>query len=125
MDAQLRQMLGQLGGGGGAAPGGDQPTNDNAETIHISSLALLKVSASLTPPGVLLDVPENTNEEAELCAMGKCFADDTISGSTMLPPRTRLDAETWTSWCPPRGDGSHAGRFRRRVHNQSHRYVLA
>jgi 26S proteasome regulatory subunit N11 len=48
MDAQLRQMLGQLGGGGGApAPGGDQPTNDNAETIHISSLALLKVSRSL------------------------------------------------------------------------------
>ncbi|GAA5845185.1 hypothetical protein JCM3766R1_002102 [Sporobolomyces carnicolor] len=43
MDAQLRQMLGQLGGGGGAAPGGDQPTNDNAETIHISSLALLKM----------------------------------------------------------------------------------
>ncbi|GAA5944781.1 proteasome regulatory particle lid subunit RPN11 [Sporobolomyces koalae] len=44
MDAQLRQMLGQLGGGGAqAAPGGDQPTNDNAETIHISSLALLKM----------------------------------------------------------------------------------
>ncbi|GAA6013880.1 hypothetical protein JCM11491_000455 [Sporobolomyces phaffii] len=44
MDEQLRQMLGQLGGGGaGAAPGGDQPTNDNAETIHISSLALLKM----------------------------------------------------------------------------------
>lgn len=43
MDAQLRQMLGQLGGGGAPAPGGDQPTNDNAETIHISSLALLKM----------------------------------------------------------------------------------
>ncbi|BGP20456.1 hypothetical protein JCM10213_001535 [Rhodosporidiobolus nylandii] len=36
--------MGQLGGGGGAPPpGGDHPTNDNAETVHISSLALLKM----------------------------------------------------------------------------------
>ncbi|GAA6059157.1 hypothetical protein JCM10212_003904 [Sporobolomyces blumeae] len=44
MDAQLRQMLGQLGGGAQPTqPGQDHPTNDNAETIHISSLALLKM----------------------------------------------------------------------------------
>jgi len=44
MDAQLRQLMGQFGGGSNGQPqSGDQPTNDNAETIHISSLALLKV----------------------------------------------------------------------------------
>ncbi|GAA6016009.1 hypothetical protein JCM10207_006836 [Rhodosporidiobolus poonsookiae] len=35
--------MGQLGGGAPPAPGGDHPTNDNAETVHISSLALLKM----------------------------------------------------------------------------------
>ncbi|GAA5997688.1 proteasome regulatory particle lid subunit RPN11 [Rhodotorula paludigena] len=34
--------MGQFGGGQ-PAPGGDHPTNDNAETVHISSLALLKM----------------------------------------------------------------------------------
>lgn len=44
MDAQLRQLMGQFGGGSNGQPqSGDQPTNDNAETIHISSLALLKM----------------------------------------------------------------------------------
>lgn len=38
-------MMRQLQGGGGAqaAPGADIPTVDNAETVYISSLALLKV----------------------------------------------------------------------------------
>lgn len=44
VDAQLRSLMGQFGGGQ-PAPGGDHPTNDNAETVHISSLALLKVRA--------------------------------------------------------------------------------
>ncbi|GAA5833612.1 hypothetical protein JCM11251_003181 [Rhodosporidiobolus azoricus] len=35
--------MGQLGGGAPPAPGQDHPTNDNAETVHISSLALLKM----------------------------------------------------------------------------------
>ncbi|KAM0749279.1 putative RPN11-26S proteasome regulatory subunit [Meredithblackwellia eburnea MCA 4105] len=44
----FRQLLGQagLGGpgqGGPPQPGADHPTNDNAETIYISSLALLKM----------------------------------------------------------------------------------
>jgi hypothetical protein len=45
VDQQLRNLMGQLGGGG-AQQGGvasDLPTNDNSETIYISSLALLKV----------------------------------------------------------------------------------
>lgn len=44
MDRQLQQMMEGMGGGassGGVAP--DMPTNDNAETVYISSLALLKV----------------------------------------------------------------------------------
>ncbi|SCZ99543.1 BZ3500_MvSof-1268-A1-R1_Chr3-1g06082 [Microbotryum saponariae] len=47
MDRQLQQLMGQLGGGGGAGaaggPASDMPTNDNSETIYISSLALLKM----------------------------------------------------------------------------------
>lgn len=43
MDAQLRSLMGQFGGGAQPAVGGDHPTNDNAETVHISSLALLKM----------------------------------------------------------------------------------
>lgn len=42
----LQSMMGQaaMGGGGpGAGAGGDTPQHDNAETIYISSLALLKV----------------------------------------------------------------------------------
>ncbi|GAA5886457.1 hypothetical protein JCM5296_001913 [Sporobolomyces johnsonii] len=39
----MRSLMGQLGGGGAPAVAGDHPTNDNAETIHISSLALLKM----------------------------------------------------------------------------------
>ncbi|GAA5991622.1 hypothetical protein JCM11641_001491 [Rhodosporidiobolus odoratus] len=35
--------MGQLGGGAAPQPGGDHPTHDNAETVHISSLALLKM----------------------------------------------------------------------------------
>lgn len=42
---QLQQMMGQMGGGG-AQPGADTPTADNAETVYISSLALLKVRSS-------------------------------------------------------------------------------
>ncbi|KPV73013.1 uncharacterized protein RHOBADRAFT_65460 [Rhodotorula graminis WP1] len=42
MDAQLRAMMGQFGGGA-PPPGADIATNDNAETVHISSLALLKM----------------------------------------------------------------------------------
>ncbi|CEQ41067.1 SPOSA6832_02763, partial [Sporobolomyces salmonicolor] len=49
MDAQLRSLMGQLGGGGAPAVAGDHPTNDNAETIHISSLALLKVCTAFPP----------------------------------------------------------------------------
>lgn len=43
--AQLQRLMGQLGGGGGPqqGPATDMPTNDNSETIYISSLALLKV----------------------------------------------------------------------------------
>lgn len=44
---QLRAMMGQFGGGAPAQPGQDIPTNDNAETVHISSLALLKVRPGL------------------------------------------------------------------------------
>lgn len=48
---QLRQLMGSMGEGpqqssGGLAP--DVPTNDNAETVYISSLALLKVSSLFT-----------------------------------------------------------------------------
>jgi hypothetical protein len=41
----IQQMMRQLQGGGApqAAPGADIPTVDNAETVYISSLALLKV----------------------------------------------------------------------------------
>ena len=38
----MRQMQG-MGGGADAAPAGDSPQNDNAETVYISSLALLKM----------------------------------------------------------------------------------
>ncbi|KAK4703037.1 26S proteasome regulatory subunit N11, partial [Phenoliferia sp. Uapishka_3] len=41
--AIMEQLGGGGGGGGGQAPAGDVPTNDNAETIYISSLALLKM----------------------------------------------------------------------------------
>jgi hypothetical protein len=47
MDQQLQRLMGQLGAGGGGSqqgPAADMPTNDNSETIYISSLALLKVS---------------------------------------------------------------------------------
>ena len=42
----LQQMLAQFGGGGGGGAGGgaDLPVADTAETIQISSMALLKVS---------------------------------------------------------------------------------
>jgi hypothetical protein len=46
MNRQLQQLLSQAGAlGGGNMPGigGDQPTQDTSEHIHISSLALLKV----------------------------------------------------------------------------------
>ncbi|SCV74504.1 BQ2448_7533 [Microbotryum intermedium] len=46
MDRQLQQLMGQLGAAGAGAGGGpasDMPTNDNSETIYISSLALLKM----------------------------------------------------------------------------------
>lgn len=47
----IQRLMNSIGGGGGGAGGeslaADAPTNDNAETIHISSLALLKVN--LTP----------------------------------------------------------------------------
>jgi len=36
-------MMGQFGGAAPPQPGQDVATNDNAETVHISSLALLKV----------------------------------------------------------------------------------
>uniref|UniRef100_A0A6B2LB90 MPN domain-containing protein n=1 Tax=Arcella intermedia TaxID=1963864 RepID=A0A6B2LB90_9EUKA len=36
-------MLSMMGGGAGAAPGGDMAVVDTAETVHISSLALLKM----------------------------------------------------------------------------------
>ncbi|PWN25432.1 Mov34-domain-containing protein [Jaminaea rosea] len=39
----MRQMQGMGGGGSDAAPAGDSPQNDNAETVYISSLALLKM----------------------------------------------------------------------------------
>lgn len=46
MEQQLQRLMGQLGAGGGQqGPAGDMPTNDNSETIYISSLALLKVSS--------------------------------------------------------------------------------
>jgi hypothetical protein len=50
MDQQLQRLMGQLGGGGGAqqGPASDMPTNDNSETIYISSLALLKVCLTLS-----------------------------------------------------------------------------
>ncbi|KAJ8291449.1 26S proteasome non-ATPase regulatory subunit 14 [Rhodotorula toruloides] len=42
--AQLRNIAAQFGGGGAqGGVAGDIPTNDNAETVHISSLALLKM----------------------------------------------------------------------------------
>jgi 26S proteasome regulatory subunit N11 len=45
--AQLRNIAAQFGGGGAqGGVAGDIPTNDNAETVHISSLALLKVRSS-------------------------------------------------------------------------------
>lgn len=48
MDRQLQQMMeGMSGGGGGGGVAPDMPTNDNAETVYISSLALLKVSLAL------------------------------------------------------------------------------
>lgn len=40
--------MGGGGGGSGAGAGGDTPQHDNAETIYISSLALLKVGAKYT-----------------------------------------------------------------------------
>lgn len=43
---QLQRLLAQSGAGGdfgGAAPSQDVPKQDTSETIHISSLALLKV----------------------------------------------------------------------------------
>ncbi|KAA6415819.1 MAG: 26S proteasome regulatory subunit [Lasallia pustulata] len=39
----LRQLMGGIGGGGGAAPGADTNLIDNSETVYISSLALLKM----------------------------------------------------------------------------------
>ena len=39
-----------MGGMGGAQPGLDTPTVDNAEMVYISSLALLKVCFILRPP---------------------------------------------------------------------------
>lgn len=40
----LRRLLGQMNmGGAGAAPQGDTPMVDTAETVHVSSLALLKM----------------------------------------------------------------------------------
>lgn len=72
MDAQLRQLMGQFGGGSNGQPqGGDQPTNDNAETIHISSLALLKVLTPFLLPH--LNWSEMKRDE---------FADDTDSISS-------------------------------------------
>lgn len=47
MDFGRLMRQAQMGGGGpgaGAGAGGDTPQNDNAETVYISSLALLKVS---------------------------------------------------------------------------------
>lgn len=48
-------------GAGPAAPGKDEATNDNAETVYISSLALLKVSFAgllLEPVGPLYPLPD-------------------------------------------------------------------
>lgn len=39
----MQNLLAQLGGGGGGAARSDEPLRDTAETIHISSLALLKM----------------------------------------------------------------------------------
>merc|ERR1719399_2511168 len=39
----MRMLQGGGGGGMGAAPGADAPKPDTAETVHISSLALLKM----------------------------------------------------------------------------------
>jgi hypothetical protein len=50
----LRRLLGQMNMGGAAAgPAGDTPMVDTAETVHVSSLALLKMlkhGMFLTPP---------------------------------------------------------------------------
>ena len=50
----LRRLLGQMNmGGAGAGPAGDTPMVDTAETVHVSSLALLKMlkhGMFLTPP---------------------------------------------------------------------------
>lgn len=49
MDFQSMMNQAAMGGGGGgsgAGAGGDTPQHDNAETIYISSLALLKVGAN-------------------------------------------------------------------------------
>eukprot|EP00045_Choanoeca_perplexa_P006191 m.52477 g.52477 ORF g.52477 m.52477 type:complete len:313 (-) comp13505_c0_seq1:1116-2054(-) len=43
MDRLLQQMNSQMGGAGGPAAPRDQPMMDTAETVHISSLALLKM----------------------------------------------------------------------------------
>ena len=53
MDRLLQQMNSQAGGGGGMAAPRDQPMMDTAETVHISSLALLKVrrDGSIALPG--------------------------------------------------------------------------
>ena len=41
----MDRLLSMLGGGGGGRPGAnpDAPVNDTAETIHLSSLSLLKM----------------------------------------------------------------------------------
>lgn len=49
MDFQSMMNQAAMGDGGpGAGSGGDAPQHDNAETIYISSLALLKVRHSST-----------------------------------------------------------------------------
>lgn len=39
----MQKVFEQFARGGAQKPGGDNPTNDTAETVHISSLALLKM----------------------------------------------------------------------------------
>lgn len=79
MDAQLRQLMGQFGGGGSAPqPGGDHPTNDNAETIHISSLALLKVcNLTLYHLTLLHSLTPDLGSSKEDMVGNRSFADDT------------------------------------------------